>query len=40
MILFEIFGIFELEAVNPDEFKDCFVQQQLISGRQLRFATE
>jgi len=30
--------MFELDAISPDGFKDCFVQQQLIFGRQLRFA--
>jgi len=32
--------MFELDAINPDGFKDCLVQRQLIFGRQLRFAAE
>jgi len=31
-------SMFELDAINPDGFKDCLVQQQLIFGRQSRFA--
>jgi len=29
-----------LDAISPDRFKDCFVQQQLILDRQLQFAAE
>jgi len=36
--------MFESETVpyviNPDGFKDCLAQQQLILDRQLRFAAE
>jgi len=30
----------QLDAISPDGFKDCLVQQQFIFDRQLRFAAE
>jgi len=32
--------MFELDAMSPDGFKDCLVQQQLIFSRQLQFTAE
>jgi len=29
-----------VDATSPERFKDCLVQQQLIFGRQLRFAAK